>query len=105
MLMAQLSGTGGNLSYFDWKQTMLSKEEEFDLNGMLSNQILADDLYAHRIPSVQRSIPSYFNTSNIQGFGVCADGKNSCQRTARANTNKRHGRKKRRFRNTYTSRI
>ena len=28
--MAQLLGTGDGVSYLDWKQAMLSKEEEFD---------------------------------------------------------------------------
>ena len=51
--MTQLLDTGDRVSYSDWKQAKLSKEEEFDLNGMMSNQALAlaDDLYAHRKPS------------------------------------------------------
>ena len=42
--MAQLLGTGDQVSYFDWKQAMLAKEEELDLNGEMMNQELADEL-------------------------------------------------------------
>ena len=63
--MAQLLGTGDQVSYFDWKQAMLAKEEELDLNGEMMNQELADELYGQKTLS-ERAFPA---TAIHQTFG------------------------------------
>ena len=46
--MSHLLGTGDGVSYEDWKTAMLAKEEEFEQNGAMSGQQLANDLYGHK---------------------------------------------------------
>ena len=43
--MAHLLGTSDVSSYTEWRQGMLRKEEEFELNGVMVGQRLADELY------------------------------------------------------------
>ena len=77
--MAQLLGTGDAVSYFDWKQAMLSKEEEFDLNGTMSNQTLADDLYARKMPS-EGAFPATAMHQTFRGSGYVQRGRFSGNR-------------------------
>ena len=46
--MAHLLGTGDNISYREWQAAMLKKEEEFEQNGVMAGQTLADNLYGKR---------------------------------------------------------
>ena len=46
--MAQLLGTSDELLHYKWKQLMLRKEEELDLNVFMSGQELANELYAQK---------------------------------------------------------
>ena len=46
--MSHLLGTGDNVSYKDWQTAMLRKEEEFEQNGCISGQGLADNLYGKK---------------------------------------------------------
>ena len=46
--MAHLLGTGDGVSFRQWQAAMLKKEEEFDQNGVMSGQKLANDLYGKR---------------------------------------------------------
>ena len=46
--MAHLLGTADAVSYTEWRQGMLRKEEEFELNGVRAGQRLADELYGMR---------------------------------------------------------
>ena len=40
--MSHLLGTGVNVSYEDWQTAMMAKEEEFEQNGTMSGQQLAN---------------------------------------------------------------
>ena len=46
--MAHLLGTGDGISYRDWQAAMLKKEEEFEQNGVMAGQTLANELYGKR---------------------------------------------------------
>ena len=46
--MAHLLGTGDGISYRQWQAVMLKKEEEFEQNGVMAGQTLANDLYGKR---------------------------------------------------------
>ena len=46
--MAHLLGTGDGVSYRQWQAAMLKKEEEFEQNGVMTGQTLANDLYGKR---------------------------------------------------------
>ena len=46
--MAHLLGTGDGISFRQWQAAMLKKEEEFDQNGVMSGQTLANELYRKR---------------------------------------------------------
>ena len=48
--MARLLGTSDAVSYTDWREGMLRKEEEFEINGVMAGQRLADELYGMRLP-------------------------------------------------------
>ena len=43
--MAHLLGTADGVSYTDWREAMLRKEEEFEQNGSMAGQKLADELH------------------------------------------------------------
>ena len=68
--MAQLLGTGDHISYFAWKQAMLAKDEELDLNGEMTNQELADKLYGQRTLGERAFPATAIRTSNLSRFWV-----------------------------------
>ena len=43
-----LLGTGDGRSYREWQAAMLKKEEEFEQNGVMAGQTLANELYGKR---------------------------------------------------------
>ena len=43
--MAHLLGTADGVSYTDWREAMLRKEEEFEQNGSMAGQKLADEFH------------------------------------------------------------
>ena len=71
--MAQLLGTGDQVSYFDWKQAILAKEEELDLNGEMTNQELADELYGQKTLS-ERAFPATAIHQTFRGSGFVQRG-------------------------------
>ena len=71
--MAQLLGTGDHISYFAWKQAMLAKDEELDLNGEMTNQELADELYGQRTLG-ERAFPATAIHQTFRGSGFIQRG-------------------------------
>ena len=66
--MAHLLGTSDAVSYTEWRQAMLRKEEEFEQNGEMSGQKLADELYGMRRPQ-ENALPATTLHQTFRGSG------------------------------------
>ena len=56
--VGQLLGTSDEVTYYKWKQQMLRKEEELDMNGFMSGQELAIELYAQKSTGEYIAMPA-----------------------------------------------
>ena len=77
--MAQLLGTSDKVMYFQWKQQMLRKEEELDLNGFMSGQVLANELYTQKSAG-NVAMPATTIHQTFQGSGFAPRGRSMMQR-------------------------
>ena len=66
--MAHLLGTSDAVSYTEWREAMLRKEEEFEQNGEMSGQKLADELYGVRQPQ-ENALPATTLHQTFRGSG------------------------------------
>ena len=66
--MAHLLGTADAVSYTEWREAMLRKEEEFEQNGVMSGQKLADELYGFRNPQ-ENALPATTLHQKFRGSG------------------------------------
>ena len=66
--MAHLLGTSDAVSYTDWREGMLRKEEEFEINGVMAGQKLADELYGMRLPQ-ESALPATALHQTFRGSG------------------------------------
>ena len=66
--MAHLLGTADAVSYTEWREAMLRKEEEFEQNGVMSGQKLADELYGFRNPQ-ENELPATTLHQTFRGSG------------------------------------
>ena len=83
--MAQLLGTSDEVTYFRWKQQMLRKEEELDLNGFMSGQELANELYAQKSAG-DVAMPATTMHQTFRGSGFSQRGRSAVQRGRTART-------------------
>ena len=66
--MAHLLGAGGGVSYREWKQQMMRKEEEIKQNGQIAGKQLADELYGHKATDVASPATALHQTFRGSGF-------------------------------------
>ena len=66
--MAHLLGTADGVSYTDWREAMLCKEEEFEQNGSMVGQKLADKLHGVRGYS-ENALPATALHQTFRGSG------------------------------------
>ena len=85
MHMAQLLGTSDEVTYFQWKQQMLRKEEELDLNGFMSGQELANELYEQKSAG-DVAMPATTMHQTFRGSGFSQRGRSAVQRGRTART-------------------
>ena len=67
-LMAHLLGAGGGVSYREWKEQMMRKEEVFKQNGQIAGQQLADEFYGHKATDVASPATALHRTFRGSGF-------------------------------------
>ena len=66
--MAHLLGTADGVSYTDWREAMLRKEEEFEQNGSMAGQQLADELHGAR-RFAESALPATVLHQTLRGSG------------------------------------
>jgi len=66
--MAHLLGTADGVSYTDWREAMLRKEEEFEQNGSMAGQKLADELHGVR-GYTENALPATALHQTFRGSG------------------------------------
>ena len=66
--MAHLLGTTDGVSFTDWREAMLRKEEEFEQNGPMAGQKLADELHGVR-GFAENALPATALHQTFRGSG------------------------------------
>ena len=63
--MVHLLGAGGGVSYREWKEQMMRKEEEFEQNGQIAGQQLAEELLDTRRHMLRHQLRLYIRLSEV----------------------------------------